>query len=414
MKNTADNVMVDDSFLEPALLLLRDYCRQRRESHGLSDEQFLRSGILRVFGQCDSGRDFLQARADAGHELARTTWFDALHSPRRLAMVAEVAGKSYEIFRRLLQPRDWLGAFSELEDRAVWAIDGHQIAHACHAQPGPKGEAVSVGVIYGLCVHTGLLRPLAPYQGDGVRQHEWPVFKKNALRWLRKDAGKKMPIIVGDPAYIDVLYWFEQRWLGQATIITREKENMKPTITSRYDYDPEDPVNRGVEADEMAGYTHAYMRRIVYSDPASGERFVFITTVMDLRPGVIALLYSLRWKIEKAYDVSKNRLHQQKAWANGITANMMQAHLCALAHNLLTLLLSTLEKTGLSEEKLDKKHAQRINCNQENQRVPAQEMVRHAAQITCQFIQLVRHCLFQKTTWQLALPLFQARLKYYL
>jgi hypothetical protein len=97
MKNTADNVMVDDSFLEPALLLLRDYCRQRRESHGLSDEQFLRSGILRVFGQCDSGRDFLQARADAGHELARATWFDALHSPRRLAMVAEVAGKS-EIF----------------------------------------------------------------------------------------------------------------------------------------------------------------------------------------------------------------------------------------------------------------------------------------------------------------------------
>jgi hypothetical protein len=112
--------------------------------------------------------------------------------------------------------------------------------------------------------------------------------------------------------------------------------------------------------------------------------------------------------------VSKNRPHQQKAWANGITANMMQAHLCALAHNLLTLLLSTLEKTGLTEQKLEKKHEQRISCNQENQRVPAQEMVRHAAQMTCQFIRLVRHCLFQKTTWRLALPLFQARLKYYL
>jgi hypothetical protein len=47
-------------------------------------------------------------------------------------------------------------------------------------------------------------------------------------------------------------------------------------------------------------------------------------------------------------------------------------------------------------------------------RVPAQEMVRHAAQITCQFIRLVRHCLAYKTPWRDALPLFQRRLDSYL
>ena len=48
-------------------------------------------------------------------------------------MVAEVATRSYEIFTRYLTRRDWLAAFPELKDRAVWAVDGHQIAHASHA-----------------------------------------------------------------------------------------------------------------------------------------------------------------------------------------------------------------------------------------------------------------------------------------
>jgi hypothetical protein len=414
MKFPSGEVSVDDSFLEPALQLLRDYSRQRRDTTGLSDEQFLRLGILRVVGRCDSGRDFLQAQADAGRQLARTTWFDALHSSRRLAMLSELAGKSYEIFGRLLQERDWLGSFPELAGRAVWAIDGHQIAHACHAATSPKGEAVSVGLIYGLCLHTGLLRALVPFQGDGIRRHEWPVFKKNWMRWLRQDGGEKMPIVVGDPAYVDVAYWSEQRRLGQAVMITREKDNMKPTITSRHDYDANDPVNRGVQADEMAGYSHAYLRRIVYQDPASGKRFVFITTEQSLRPGLIALLYFLRWKIEKAYDVTKNRLHQQKAWANGTNANLIQAHLCALAHNLLGVLLCTLEKAGLREDKLAEKHDHRTSSLPQERRVPAQEMVRHASQLTCQFIRLVRYCLFHKTSWQVALPLFQSRLKCYL
>ena len=173
-------------------------------------------------------------------------------------------------------------------------------------------------------------------------------------------------------------------------------------------------MNRGVAADELAGYTYAYLRRIVYCDPASGERFVFLTTEDKLRPGVIALLYLLRWKIEKVFDGFKNKLHQQKAWANGETAAHTQAHLTALTHNLLTLLLATLELAGIREQKGERQQTARRDAPPESRRVPAQEMVRHAAQLTCQFIRLLRHGLVHQTPWHKALPRFQLRLEAYL
>lgn len=412
--STLPSLTVDESFFEPALRLAREYCRQRRDALDLPDEQFLRFGIERVLGHCDSGRDFLQARQDRGEQLARSTWFDALHSSRRGAVVAEVATRSYEIFTRYLAGRDWLGAFPELKGRAVWAIDGHQIAHASHAKTDAKDDYVPVGELYGLCLHSGLLRPMATFQGNRVRRHEFPVFKEHLPRWVDASRGKLMPIIIGDPAYIDILYWSEQRRLRQAVVITREKENMKPTVISRYAFDPGDPVNRGVEADEMAGYAYAYLRRIVYRDPASGERFVFVTTEKSLRPGVIALLYGLRWKIEKAYDVFKNKLHQQKAWATGATAAHMQAHFIALTHNLLTILLYQLEQAGIRETKIDERNAAQRANTEEAKRVPARERVRHALQLTCQFIRLVRYCLERRICWSEALPLFQRRLAFYL
>ena len=156
------------------------------------------------------------------------------------------------------------------------------------------------------------------------------------------------------------------------------------------------------------------MARLVYCDPLTKERFVFITTDPTLRPGVIALLYFLRWKIEKVYDVFKNKLHQQKAWANGSVVSHTQAHLIALTHNLLTLLLSTLESVGCAENKVLRHEAIRRQHRAEHQRVPAQEMVRHATQLTCQFIRLVRHCILHHTPWRIALPLFHARLTAYL
>ena len=86
----------------------------------------------------------------------------------------------------------------------------------------------------------------------------------------------------------------------------------------------------------------------------------------------------------------------------------------ALSFSLLTLLLVTLEQTGLSEKKVARVQTARRAASPAKQRVPAQEMVRHAAQLTCQFIRLVRHCLDHQVPWRVALPLFQRRLDFYL
>ena len=95
---------VDDYFMQPADDLLRHYIRQRRDqTGGLTDERFIRLGITRALEGDESGRAFLQALADrpeAGPDpvLARSTWFDAFQSARRLALVTEVATTSYRRF----------------------------------------------------------------------------------------------------------------------------------------------------------------------------------------------------------------------------------------------------------------------------------------------------------------------------
>ena len=106
----------DEAFFEPAQQLLRDRCRAARTgTDGLGDERFLRLGLQRVLDGDESGRAFLQALGDGGTALARTTWFDALQSSRRLAVVEEVARESYGQFERRLEGRDWLGEFPELK-----------------------------------------------------------------------------------------------------------------------------------------------------------------------------------------------------------------------------------------------------------------------------------------------------------
>ncbi len=189
---------------------------------------------------------------------------------------------------------------------------------------------------------------------------------------------------------------------------------MKPLIIGPNGFDQQDPLNRGGEADDQVGYTHAHLRRIAYCDPLSRERFVFLTTDLTLRPGLIALLYLPRWKIGKIFDFSTNKLRQQKARANGDTAAHTQGHFIALAHNLFTILLVTFDRAGSGEQQIEHQQTERIQRRPASQRVPAQEMVRHVAQLTCQFIRLLRHCLAHYTKWHDALPLFRLRLEAYL
>jgi hypothetical protein len=57
------------------------------------------------------------------------------------------------------------------------------------------------------------------------------------------------------------------------------------------------------------------LRRVRYRDAVSGKIFTFMTTELNLPPGIIAFLYKLRWDVEKVFDEKKSKLHEQKAWA---------------------------------------------------------------------------------------------------
>ncbi len=135
---------------------------------------------------------------------------------------------------------------------------------------------------------------------------------------------------------------------------------------------------------------------------------VSITTDASLRPGVVALLYLLRWKIEKVYDVFKNKLFATKARASGRTALLQQGHFQALLHNLFTLLRHRLEGVGIKEEKV-------LRCHQAAPAiVPTHRLLHHVPTLTCQFIRAVRHLLARASPWKEALPRFKLRLEAYL
>jgi IS4 transposase len=87
-------------------------------------------------------------------------------------------------------------------------------------------------------------------------------------------------------------------------------------------------------------------RKVTYAEVHSGEVleyiniFEYITNVTDLKipPGLIALLYKMRWNVEKSFDEMKNKLRESKAWASSMTAKQMQAQLVCLTLNLVLLM----------------------------------------------------------------------------
>ena len=137
------------------------------------------------------------------------------------------------------------------------------------------------------------------------------------------------------------------------------------------------------------------MRIIRYRDPESGVDYEFLTSVMDLEAGLIALLYLTRWRIEKLFDTTKNKLEETKSWAVGPVAQETRAHLVALAHNLLVLLRRELEREhGIREEKVEQKRQEQLVQRQTHARTlgrsvaAIQKFLPVAIQLTAQFIRI--------------------------
>ena len=410
----------DEAFFHPALTPLRDYCRAEKTDGALPDALFIRLGLRRCLDHYDSGRDFLQELADGGEPLARATFFDALHQPRRLAIVAEVAARLAADAANALAMVDWLASVPGLVDREVWAVDGHQIEHACHALRDGNQARVPPGCLFALDLHQGLMHALGAHQGNGQRTNEMKAFRACLPAHLARKRRTCRPIIIGDMAYIDNSFWTRLRLAdaNSPVLITRQKEKMKPFSYGSKPFDRADALNAGVLDYEMVGFDNALnMWRVTYQDPENGAEFVFLTTDGTLLPGVVALLFRLRWKIEKTFNTLKSKLHLTKAWANGNTAQEIQAHFSALTHNLLVLLLHRLDADNdISEQKLTARHeaATDVRSTRGIPHHPFYVIAKLALQLSCQFILLVRNLIRHPLPWYRALPLFKLRLTYYI
>ena len=424
----SDNPLLLDQLLAPMENVRKNYTRSSRGCPGIPDADFLRFGFLRTLSQARSGRDFLQQQQEICDTLIqRSSFFDCLHSERRLQFLNETSWELYARGRQS-QPTDLLEFFPELEGRGVWAVDGHKIEHACHALRDSKGRQVAPNTLYLLCLHSGLLFNLAAVQGDGRYRHEMPVFRNALPEFLRKEfshcKGQRAPLCILDPAFNDYEFWQQQALLRQcgALMITRAKDDISPQHFEKRSFDRNDPVNLGIDTDSLVTFAGGQqMRLIQYADPETGICYQFLTTDMELRPGVIAWLYLLRWRIEKVFDTSKNKLEETKAWVTGEVARQIQGHFLALTHNLLVLFRGFLESDfGIREEKLEDKRSQHLEQReaaaqaQGLQMNPLHRKMPLIVQLSVQFIRTLRNQIIAKVTFQKALPQIRAMLVAYL
>ena len=131
--STAKLPLLIEQILAPVEYVMENYSRLIRDCPGIPDRDFVRLGFQRNLSQVRSGRDFLQQQREVfDTEIQRSSFFDSLHSRRRLDFLAEVSWQLY-VRGRQSQPNDLLEAFPELRGRRVWAGDGHKIEHAAHA-----------------------------------------------------------------------------------------------------------------------------------------------------------------------------------------------------------------------------------------------------------------------------------------
>ncbi len=310
----------------------------KRTCPELNDSDFIRFGILRCIGAVDSGRHFLQLTQEVHGELCPpSTYFKSLQSPRRSHMLEALEKQSYLIHCEMLasQGVDYLKQFPELDDYIVKAADGHFVDHACHTPKGGNGKVYAAGFIYAMNLRNGLLSPLCVVTNGTKRHHEIPILRDYIEQQNSEQAPSENTLYVYDKAVTDYCWWDQQKQ-HQNYMISVLKENSVATLVKSISFDPNDPINTGVEeysVYENNGITFSLVR---YRDPETGNCHHFVSTLPEsINPGTIAMLYYKRWTIEKAFNNSKSDLKERKAWSSNKHSLKNQMRLTAMTYNLM-------------------------------------------------------------------------------
>jgi len=420
-----------DVFLRPMREAAASWGRNMlTDFDGVDDGAFLELGVRRVLRNNESGRDFHQAAGTGmGLRIGRSAFFDLFKSDRRLRVLKDVSAGLYRDGCRQLRV-DALAEFPALDGIDVIAGDGHLLAAACHAPRDPKGRKVAPNSLFLLNVRNGMTLPLSVVQGEGRYANELPPLRRHLPEFLKISArGRPDPrgvLMLVDMTFGDAAFWSSMKWAGKAgaKVIIPRKSNIRTILFEELEFDRDDPVNTGVVSAQLVAFEHpdsSTMRRVVYRDPETEIEYVFLTTEMDLPPGLVAFLYLLRWRIEKVFDVFKNKLHEKKAWGNGTVCQQTQTHFACMAHNLILMLIAGLTTTyAIEPVKLHRKRDQQLvhreqTAAEKGRSVnPLLKMVRIPSQVSCQFIRSLRIAIDQRRSLREHLPDFRQAMNAYI
>jgi hypothetical protein len=395
------------------LISLVDQCNYKRRCNTLPDDEWVKTGLLRILSQEPSGRAFLQKLSDSGgSDLKRSLFFETLKSRRRLKLCRDVSLSLYGTVRSKNLQLDPFARFSELDGYDIHAGDGHYHEAAVH-DIRKDGKKYPTQHFYSVDLRSHALRHLTLADTSGIRkrEHDTRALKRLEVETLRQSAPKGRKVIyVWDRAGIDFLQWFKWKHLAGIYFLSREKKNMNLMVIAELGYDKEDPINAGVQNYQLVGCSAGVMmHRVVYKCPISGEIYHFVTSLSTIPPGIIAYLYKTRWDIEKIFDQVKNKLSEKKAWATSDVAKEMQAQFVCIAHNLMLILEGCIGKEGIGNEIENDRRRKRLdkvlaNSNAGDKKLPDFLIQpKRATQRSVKFIRWLRNHLFMNTSWREAL-----------
>ena len=160
----------------------------------------------------------------------------------------------------------------------------------------------------------------------------------NILELLIPEAGA---FYIMDRGYLDFsrLFMLHQ---SRAFFVIRAKSNFG--FRRRYSH----PVDKasGLICDQTVTLTSFYparhypqpLRRIRYTDPQTGNLFVFLTNHFDLPALTIAQLYKARWRIELFFKWIKQHLHIKAFYGTSINAVQTQIWIAITTYLLVAIL----------------------------------------------------------------------------
>lgn len=337
-----------------------------RKCFAVEDLKFLELGILRVLRADKSGRAFLQSIGQNDiAEIELNTFFKTMKSERRLNNLKSICGAFALEATNYLEVNDPLKDLKELAGIRLLASDGSYHDHACHDEKFSSKKSSetnnenernenhkltkrAVQHYYSIDLRTNLAYHLtvAKIGGERKKEHDMHALKRLDAETLRLGTPKGKKVLhIYDKAGVDYTQWINWKNLNGIYFLSKEKSNGNLKFIKSLDFDKDDPVNYGVISNDLVDAGEGkLLRRVLYQCPETNEKYSFVTTLSaSIRPGIIAMLYKLRWDVEKVFDVFKNKLEEKKAWGSTDTTKTIQALFICITHNLTLMMNKKIE-----------------------------------------------------------------------